>query len=88
MRSGKKLKLSGNKWKWTNNNPKPMEHNEGSTEREVHSNTGLSKEDRKISDKQPNPASTRTRGTTTNRAQSEEKEGNNQDQSRIKWHGD
>ena len=61
-----------------------MGHNEGSTEREVHSDTGLSKEDRKISDKQPNPASTRTRGTTANRAQSEEKEGNNQDQSRIK----
>ena len=48
-----------------------MEHNEGSPEREVHSNTGLPKEDRKISKKQPNPTLKRTRGTTINKAQSE-----------------
>ena len=41
-----------------------MEHSEGSPEREVHSNTGLLKKDRNISNKQPNPASTRTGGTT------------------------
>ena len=34
-------KLSGNKWEWTHNNPKLMEHSEGSPEKEVHSNTGL-----------------------------------------------
>ena len=60
-----------------------MGHSEGSPEREVHGNTGLPKKDRKISNKQPNPTSIRTRGTTTNKAQSK-KEGNNQDQSRIK----
>ena len=39
---------------------------------------------KRISNKQPNLTSTRTRGTTTNKAQSEYQEGNNQDQSRIK----
>ena len=34
-------KVSGNKRKWTHNNPKPMGHSEGSPEREVHSNIGL-----------------------------------------------
>ena len=52
--------------------------------REVHSNTGLPKEDKKVSNKQPNPTSTRTRGTTANKTQSKQKEGNNQDQNRIK----
>ena len=61
-----------------------MGHSEGSPEREVHSNTGLPKKDRNISNKQPNPTSTRIGGTTTKKAQSEWKEGNNQDQSRIK----
>ena len=61
-----------------------MGHSKGSMEREVHSNTGLPKEDRKISNKQPNPTSTRTRGTTTNKAQSEQKEGYNQDHGIIK----
>ena len=37
--------------------------------REVHSNTGLSK-DRKISNKPSNPTSKRTRKTTTNKVQS------------------
>ena len=43
------LKVSGNKWKWTHNDPKSMGQSEGSPEREVHSNTGVPKEDRKIS---------------------------------------
>ena len=51
---------------------------------EVHSITGLPKEDRKISNKQPNPTPIRTSGTTTNKAQSEQKERNNQYQGRIK----
>ena len=59
-----------NKWKWTHNNPKPLGHNEGSPEWEVHSNTDLPTEDRKSSNKQPNPTCKRTRGTTTNKAQS------------------
>ena len=42
------------------------------------------KKDRNISIKQPNPISIRTGGTRANKAQSEQKEGNKQDQSRIK----
>ena len=61
-----------------------MGHSEGSPEREVHSNTGLPKQDRNISHKQLNPTPTRTGGTTTKTAQSKQKEGNNQDQSRVK----
>ena len=69
IRSSWKLKISGNKWKWTHNNPK----SEGSTERVLHSNTGLSKEDRKISNKQPNPTSKRTRRTTTKKPRASRK---------------
>ena len=77
-------KLSGNRRKLTHNNPKPMGHSKGSPEREVHSNTSLPKKDRNISNKQPNPTPTRTGGKTTKTAQSKQKEGNNQDQSRFK----
>ena len=70
-RLGRNQKLPGNKWKWTHNNPKPMGHSKGSPEREVHRNTGLPKKERKISNKQPNPTSKKTRGTTTNKSQSE-----------------
>ena len=38
--------------------------------REVHSNTGLPKEDRKFANKQSNPTSTTSRGTTTKKAYS------------------
>ena len=58
-----------------------MGHSEGNPESEVHSNTGLAKKDRNVSNKHPTP--TRT-GGRTNKVQSEYKEGNNQDQSRIK----
>ena len=61
-----------------------MGHSKGSPEREVHSDKGLPKKDRNISNKQPNPISTITRGTTTKTTESKYKEGNNQDQSRIK----
>ena len=44
--------------------PKIMGHSKGSPEREVHSNTGLPKKNRNISNKQPNPTPTRTRVTT------------------------
>ena len=40
---GGNQKVSGNKWKWTHNNPKPMGHSKSSPEREVHSDTGLPK---------------------------------------------
>ena len=61
-----------------------MGHRKGSPEREVHSTTGLPKKNRNISDKQPNHTPTITRGTTTKTTQSKYKEGNNQDQSRVK----
>ena len=53
----------------THNNPKPMGHSKSSPEREVHSDIGLPKKDRNISDKQPNPMAARTGGTTTNKAE-------------------
>ena len=59
-------------------------HSEASPEREVHSNIGLPKKDRNISNKQPNPMPTRTRGTTTKTTQRKYKKGYNQDQSRVK----
>ena len=61
-----------------------MGHRKGSAQREVHSNTGLPKKNRNISNKQPNPIATRTEGTTTKTTQSKYKEVNNEDQSRIK----
>ena len=61
-----------------------MGHSKGSPEREVYSDTGLPKKNRNISNKQFNPTPTRTRGTTTKTTQSKYKEGNNQDQSRVK----
>ena len=51
-----------------------MGHSEGSPEREVHSDTGPPKTDRNISNKQPNPTPTRTRGTTTKPRASKRKE--------------
>ena len=47
-----------------------MGHSEDRPEKEVHSKLGLPKKDRNISNKQLNPTSTRTGGTTTNKAQS------------------
>ena len=61
-----------------------MGHRQGSTEREVCSNTGLLKKYRNISKKQPIPTSTGTGGTPTKTAQSKQKEGNNLDQSTVK----
>ena len=46
-----------------------MGQSEGSPEKEVHSDTGLHKKDRNISNK-PNPTSTRTGGAKLNKAQS------------------
>ena len=47
-----------------------MRHSEGSPESEVHSDTGLSKKGRNISNKLPNPTFTRSGGTITKKAQS------------------
>ena len=65
-----------------------MGHSKGSPEREIHSDTGLLKKDRNISNKQPNPTPTKTRGTKTKTTQGKYTEGNNKDQSKIKWHRD
>ena len=67
---GRNQKVSGNKWKWTHNNPKPMGHRKGSPERKDYSNTGLPKKNRNISNKQPNTTPTRSQGTTTKTTQS------------------
>ena len=47
-----------------------MGHSKCSLDREVHSITGLPIEDRKISNKQPNPKPKRTRKRRTDEAQS------------------
>ena len=46
-----------------------MAHSKGNPEREVHSDTGLPKKDRNISNKKPNSTSTRTGGTIKKEAQ-------------------
>ena len=51
-----------------------MGHSEGSPEREVHSDIGLTKKDRNILNKQPNPMPTRTGGTTRQPRASRRKE--------------
>ena len=84
MRLRKKSKSFWKQMKMNTQQSKMQGHSAGSPERKVHSNTGLPKRDRNISNKQPNLTSKRTGGTTTNKAQSKQYEGNNQDQSRIK----
>ena len=53
MRLGKKSKSFWKQKKMTNK-PKRMGHSKGSPVREVHSDTGLPKKNRNISNKQPN----------------------------------
>ena len=65
-----------------------MGHSKSSPEREVHSDIGLPKKDRNISNKQPNPTSIGTGGSTANKGKSKQKERNNPDQSRMKRHRD
>ena len=52
-----------NRWKWEHDNPKPMEFRKSSAKGEVHSNTRLSQESRKKSNKSVNftPKATRKR---------------------------
>ena len=84
MTLGKKSKTLWRQMKMNSQQSKTYGNSKGSPEMEVHSNTGLHKKNRNISNKQPNPIPTRTRGTTIKTTQSKYKEGNNQDQSRIK----
>ena len=67
---GGNQKVPVNKWQWTHNNLKLMGHSQCSPEREVRGITVLSKEDRKISNKQPKLKPKRSRKTKTNKAQS------------------
>ena len=53
--------------------PKTYEHSKSSPDREVQSNTGLPKKNRKNTNKQHNTTSTRTRGITTNPERAEER---------------
>ena len=69
MRLRKKSKSFWKQMKMNTQQPQTYGTHKGNTEREVHSNTGLSKKDRNTSNKQSNPTSTRTVGTTTNKAQ-------------------
>ena len=69
MRSVRNHKVSGIKWKRTQNNPKLISHSKGSSEKEVHSYTDLPKNNRKSWNKQHHTP-TRTQGTTTKTTQS------------------
>ena len=40
IRSKKNQKIPWDKWKWKHNNPKPMEHSESSSKREIHNISG------------------------------------------------
>ena len=57
-----------------------MGYSKTNSKREVYSNTGQPKETRAISSKQPNLPSIGTRKRRTNKAQSQQKEGNNKNQ--------
>ena len=61
-----------------------MEHSKSRPKREIHSITGLSHKTRKSSNKQYNFTVTTNCKRTTNKAQNEWKEGNNDDQNRNK----
>ena len=72
MRLGKKSKSFWKQMKMNSQQSKIYGYSKGSPEREVHSNTGgLPRKDRNIANKQPNPTSTQTRETATNKAQSQ-----------------
>ena len=48
------IKIPRDKWKQNHNDPKPMKYSKSGSKREVYSNTILSKETRKIFNKQRN----------------------------------
>ena len=73
MRSRKNPKYFGKQMKMNSQQSKLMGHREGSPERGVHSDTGLHKTDRNISNKQPNSMPTRTGGTTKPRVSKRKK---------------
>ena len=50
-RSERTKKIPRDKWKWKYNDPKPMWHSKSSSKRQVHSNTNLPQETRKLTNK-------------------------------------
>ena len=56
-----------------------------SSKREVYSNTTISQEERKASNRQPNPTSLAAGKRRTKTTQSQQKEGDHKNQSRNKW---
>ena len=64
--------------------PEFMVYSKSSSKREVYSDTGLSQQTRKISNKQSNNAPEGTGKRITNKAQNQQKKGNNKNQSRNK----
>ena len=61
-----------------------LRHSKLSLKREIHSITGLHQEERKILNKQYNLTGKGIRKRTRNKAQNEQKKGNNKDLSEIK----
>ena len=63
-------KISRNKWQWKHDNSKPMGCSKNSSKREVYTNTILSQEIKKISNKQLNltPQTTRERSLKNNQS--------------------
>ena len=73
------------KWQWKHDDPKPMGLSKSSSKREVYSNTSISQEERKTSNRQPNSTSKAAWKRRTKTTQSQQKEGNHKNQSRNKW---
>ena len=76
------------KWKWEYNNPKSVGHWESNPNRESHNITGLSQKTRKSLNRQSNLTLKGTWKRTTNKAQSEYKGEDNEDQCKNKWNRD
>ena len=72
-------KIPWDKWKWKYHTPKSTGCNKSSSKREVHSDSSLPKEMRKMSNKQPNLPSKWVRKIRTSKTQSQQKKGNNKD---------
>ena len=54
QRGGKKNKIPRGKWKWKQDNPKPMGFSKSISKKRISSNANLSENIRKISNKQHN----------------------------------
>ena len=84
MSSMKKSKDTLKQMKMKNTNPKSVGLRQSNPKREIQSITGLSQKRRKNSQKPSNFTLKGTLNRTTNKAQSQKKEGNNKNQGRDK----